>query len=276
MQKSRDFRLYCLIIFLIGFATFANTQNLPEKARFIIINCPPNGTVKTDGNTIEHDIGGWYTVLSGKILLEIFIQDSIVFSSKFNFESNEEKRIIFDCSINCTSVEIRSSPSDAKLVIDNEDGGSVPYQNDFIKPGKHVIDLSLPGYEPINTEISLSPDKPGIFSYLLDYTQEYKDSVALVQKQEFRSRQRWKNIILGAVTVSLAGVGVMYELQARSELADADQAASEYDKASSNFEYYKKTYYEHRKNAKKAIDLRNIFFGTAGIGFAGFCFSFVF
>jgi len=268
--------LYYWIIFVVYFVMFTCAQDTTGVTRFIIINCPSDAVVKADGKIINHDIGGWYTVSVGEKKIQIHKNDSVVFSSSFIFKPNEERRIVFDCSIDCAGVEINSSPSEAQLFIDDEDYGMVPYQNNYTKPGKHKIKLNLPGYEPINEEIYLSTGNIGKHSFILEHSQAYKDSIASVNLKEKRARQRWRKVIFGVVTASLAGTGIYYEIQARSSVSDANQMAMEYDNATADFAHYKKSYSEYRKDAKKSIDLRNILLGAAGMAFAGFGFSFIF
>lgn len=268
--------LYYWMIFIVHFVMSTCAQDTTGVARFIIINRPSDAVVKADEEIINHDIGGWYTVSAGEKKIQIYKNDSVVFSSNFNFKQNEEKRIVFDCSIDCAGVEINSSPSEAQLFIDDEDYGMVPYQNYYTKPGKHKIKLNLPGYKPINEEISLSTGNIGKHSFLLEHSKAYKDSIASVKLKEKRARQRWRKVIFGVVTASLAGTGIYYEIQARSSVSDANQMAMEYDNATADFAHYKKSYSEYRKDAKKSIDLRNILLGAAGMAFAGFGFSFIF
>jgi hypothetical protein len=275
LQQKRIWTYYGIFL-LVCNITFTYSQNSKDVARFIIINCPNEVVVKADKEILHHDIGGWYTVSAGKTKINILKNDSVIFSSTFKFRPNDEKRIIFDCSIDCISLEITSDPPEAQIFIDGEDYGFVPYKNLYTKPGKHKIKLDLYNYASVNREISLSAENTEKINFSLEHSQAYRDSIKLVNIKGKRIRQRWRKIIFGIVTASFAGAGIYYELQARSDISDANKAAREYDNAKSKFENYKDSYLKHRMNAKESLDLRNILLGTAGISLAGFGSSFIF
>lgn len=271
-------KVYIFFMCALFVATHSITidAQVAGKGRLIIIGCPDSAVVKINGTVAEHDIGGWYEVNAGYANIGITRNSTPVMSIAMNVKSEQDRKIVFECLLDCAQFQLNSTPDGALITIDDEELGNTPYITNYIRPGNHKLVLTLPGYAPYAENFSAERGRSNILNTTLNRSQAYKDSVKHVLQKQKRARQVVYKIIFGTLTAALAGAGAYFDMTASSALSKADEAAVLYDASRDTFQPYRDTYYNNRKVASDGIGKRNILFGASGVCLIGFGFSFVF
>lgn len=255
-----------LYIFLPALFFFFNNSFaddvLTGAARFKFTNTPNNLTVRVDGNSIDMDSTGWYTVTKGLRKIELLRSDTLRFSLSRHFSENEEKKFHFYCNDDCGGVEINSVPDGAGLSIDDEYASTTPATNHFLTPGRHTLKLGMPGWETVYKDFEIAEQNISKMTFTLN-----RDNDLRIQ-----AKKRGKKIttaIFCVMTASLASASAWYEYSAHTYLSNARDASDLYDTACGNFGIYKANYYQARRKAKKAIEIRNALTIATGVGLTG-------
>ncbi|MBN1603137.1 MAG: PEGA domain-containing protein [Chitinispirillaceae bacterium] len=248
-------------LFLFFNASFAG-EILSGEARFHFPNAPDSVVVKVDGNSIDMDSTGWYTVTKGLKKIELLLSDTLLFSLSRYFSENEEKKIHLNCNDDCGGVEINSVPDGARLSIDDEYTTTTPATNHFLTPGKHTLKLGMPGLETVYKDFEIAAQNISKMTFTLIRNKNSKNQAKI------RGR-KITTAIFCVMTASLASASAWYEYSAHTYLSNARDASDLYDAACENFGIYKANYYHARKKAKNAIEIRNALTIATGVGLTG-------
>lgn len=272
-QISRIIKFTTITLLIAGSVSAADSTS---TARLLLINKPESTVVSINDKITQSELGGWITVPAGRVNIKILKDNISVFSSIIEFKKNTDKHLFIGCSHNCAHIVISSNPEGAQVLMDGEDYGFTPYFNQYVKDGKHLLHLNFPGYAPLEHEITLTSGKTDAVAVHLERSQAWIDSVKEFRMKRKHAHQLVCKWLFGTIAAALAGAGIYYDMNAKTELTSAENAATEYDAARNNFEVYKQNYKLHKENAKKFIDYRNILLGASGAGTIFFGFSFVF
>jgi hypothetical protein len=76
------------------------------------------------------------------------------------------------------TLKILSNPAGADVMLDGKKEGITPYENDKVKPGDHIVNLTLQQYTPYEKSIKTGSGTHDTLQINLDHTVAFKDSVA--------------------------------------------------------------------------------------------------
>jgi hypothetical protein len=270
-----NLKIILLYVFIPALSILFNycfaDQILTGAARFQFSNAPDNITVIVDGDSIDMDSTGWYTITKGLRKIELSRSDTLLFSLARYFSENEEKKIYFYCKEECGGVEINSVPDSAHLSIDNEYTSITPATNHFLTPGTHTLKLEMPGWETVYKDLEISEQNISKMTFTLNRDNDCIRSI----RMRFVGK-KFTTALFCVMTASLASASAWYEYSAHTYLSNAKNASDLYDAASENFAAYKANYYHARRKAKKAIEIRNALSIATGIGLAGCLVTIIF
>ena len=173
------------------------------------------------------------------------------------------------------SVEIKSIPPNAKVLLNNMDVGKTPVNIKGLEVGTYVMHLSLENHAPVTDTFQMH--KGTIISklYSLDLTSQYKE---ILRVQKRTTRKRILQVTFGTAALSAAIVGGYYEKQVHDIVEKQDELVREYNNVTvtDDFSYYKKEYQKEDNLFSKYVKYRNAGY-IAGIIFAtGFSLTFLF
>jgi hypothetical protein len=269
------FRLTGLIMVAL-FAFQLRAENASAFAKLTIQNLPGNGKV-TINNALAHAReNGVFEAPSGPTAIQIELGGVEAYSASFTLAPGEDKTIILDCQQRCATLDIVTDPFGASVYVNATFVGLTPYVNGFMRPGRYDLDVSMPGYQPASRTINLEKAKPAMITINLDHTQAFNDSIKAVKKARKKSRQFAQKLVFGGCALACAAGGVFFDMNARTKLSQADNAAVAYDGASGDFQKYHNDYTANRDGARKSLGARDLLYGAASVCALGFTFSFFF
>jgi hypothetical protein len=274
-MKMVLFRLIALIIVTL-FAFQLRAEKVGAFAKLTIQNLPGDGKV-TINNALAHAReNGVFEVRSGPIAIQIELGGVEAYSASFTLAPGEDRTIVLDCRQRCATLDIVTDPFGASVYVNAAFVGLTPYVNGFMRPGTYDLDVSMPGYQPASRTVDLSGTKPVMMTISLDHTQAFLDSVKAVKKARKKSRQFAQKLVFGGCALACAAGGVFFDMNARSKLAQANDATIAYDQAQGNFQKYHNDYTANRDGARKSLGTRDLLYIAAGACAIGFTFSFFF
>ena len=167
-------------------------------------------------------------------------------------KTGDEKTIELTCLEQCGLLDIVTDPFGASVYLNGHFEGLTPYVNSFVKPGDYDLDVSMPGHEPVMRQISINGRKPLVLTLNLEQTQAFRDSIKAIKKAQKKQRQLVQKLIFGGLAAVCGAAGASFDLNARSKLSQANDAAAGYDKAAAGFQGYKDAYNLNRDGARKS------------------------
>jgi hypothetical protein len=110
---------------------------------------------------------------------------------------------------------VKTDPPGAKVLIDNKETGTTPFEYTKFKPGAYTLRLELPQRETIERPVTLAEGESDTISISLPFSKAYRDSVERVQKAAKEKKSKFKKtvdlIAIGAFVV-FGAVILLFEL----------------------------------------------------------------
>lgn len=224
------------------------------------------------------DSDGNIFIEPGQVLIEIKRRSAMVYSAVFNLDSAETKVIPFDCTENCALLHITTIPDGATISMDGVILGISPYLNGFVHSGSSSFMVTYPGRIPVIRRVELSTDSVQFFSFQMESTQVFKDSITAARRSLKQRRQLISGSLFGGTALMMIAGGAYYDLKAYRYLSKANRFSGKYDWATSDSECddTRADYKALREQAKRPILYRNLLYGTAGAAVLGLYLSFIF
>jgi len=267
---------FSAIVMLTLLFAAANTPAAEGSARLSIKNVPPDAKVLINNSPALAGENGFYAVPSGNVAVQVESKGIAAYTTSISFKAGEEKTIELNCREHCATLDIVTDPFGASVYLNGRFEGLTPYVNTFIKPGEYDLDVSMRGHEPVMRQIFLNGNKPLVLTLNLDQTQIFRDSLKAVKTAQKKRRQLVQKLLFSGLAAMCSAGGVYFDMNARSKLSQADDAAAGYERASADFQGYKDTYNLNRDGARKSLGNRDLLYVAAGACMIGFTFSFLF
>jgi hypothetical protein len=103
-------------------------------------------------------------------------------------------------------LRIISDPAGAMLALDGKGEGVTPYENNKVKPGDHVVKVTLTQYVPVEQTVSVKSGGSDTLRFALEHTAAYKDSVAAVQQTAEKLKKERSMFSIVSALFCLCGV----------------------------------------------------------------------
>jgi hypothetical protein len=87
------------------------------------------------------------------------------------------------------TLKILSNPAGADVMLDGKKEGITPYENDKVKPGDHIVNLTLQQYAPYEKSVKTGSGTHDTLQINLDHTVAFKDSVAAATRRADKARK---------------------------------------------------------------------------------------
>jgi TolB-like protein len=176
------------------------------------------------------------------------------------------------------TLDIKTLPDSASVYVNGKHIGKTHYFNDRFVPGTYALKVELPTYVPIEKEITVQQKIALEFSFKLERTKAYTDSIFRANRKQHMHQLICRQLIIGALAAVCGGAGYYFDKQLRVSVSDKDAALNAYRNAGegSNFPALWKTYENAGKDIETQKTTRNILYGCAGAFTLGFGISFAF
>ncbi|MHC4454153.1 MAG: PEGA domain-containing protein, partial [Planctomycetota bacterium] len=120
---------------------------------------PSNANIYLDGEEVGITPVNLSSVAIGLHEIELRIEGYTSWKSSININKGKNKKIKTVLQKNTGSFSIKSNPSNAKVLIDDNEAGMTPVTKTDLKPGTYNIEVMKDGYENWNESIEITPDK---------------------------------------------------------------------------------------------------------------------
>ncbi|MBT6228985.1 MAG: PEGA domain-containing protein, partial [Candidatus Scalindua sp.] len=120
---------------------------------------PSNATIIVDGNEVGNTPANIPDLEPGKHLVEISMEGYENWSESVEVSPDKENQITAVLQQLTGSLNIKSKPSNATIIVDGNEVGNTPSNITDILPGKHLVKISMEGYENWSDNVEISPDK---------------------------------------------------------------------------------------------------------------------
>jgi TolB-like protein len=176
------------------------------------------------------------------------------------------------------TLNIKSTPDIATILINNNKIGFTNYANDRFMPGSYQLIVQKPTYEPVTKEIVIERNKAVNIFITLEHTKAFSDSLRRATWREHIQKMVVRQIIIGGLGLVAAGVGYHYNTVASNRVAEYNQTYAAYRNAPANSQFNAlwQAYQDKGKAVDEAVMYRNISYSVAGAFGVGFCISFLF
>jgi hypothetical protein len=95
------------------------------------------------------------------------------------------------------SLEVKSTPAGAKVTVDGKPAGSTPLTVRDLPPGPHVVQVTAPWREPLNTEVLVPGGGPGTVDATLKELPGWGSMQAVLEKDPLLERAGdWRSVAL--------------------------------------------------------------------------------
>ena len=120
---------------------------------------PSNAAIIVDGNEVGNTPANIADIVPGKHLVEISMEGYENWSESVEVSPDKENQITAVLQQLTGSLNIKSKPSNATIIVDGNEVGNTPSNITDILPGKHLVKISMEGYENWSDNVEISPDK---------------------------------------------------------------------------------------------------------------------
>ncbi|MCP4251916.1 MAG: PEGA domain-containing protein, partial [Candidatus Scalindua sp.] len=128
---------------------------------------PTNATIIVDGSEVGNTPANIADLNPGKYLVEVKVDGHENWSESVEVTANKENHITAILKQLTGSVNIKSEPTNAIITIDGSKIGNTPTNIADIKPGKHLVEIKMDGYENWSENIEISANKENHISIAL-------------------------------------------------------------------------------------------------------------
>jgi hypothetical protein len=166
-------------------------------------------------------------------------------------------------------LEVNSTPTGARVLLNGSLKGNTPFISDSIKTGSYFLSITKQKYTSVSETIEIKHNKPKILNVQLFSI----DSINFVKKRKKRNLRR---IIFGTLGAGFISLGIMAHSKIDGTLKDEEIAWESYKELELDAEEYEKRYNYYIKCYNKTeslINQRNIFYPIGGFFCVGFIIS---
>ena len=120
---------------------------------------PSNAAIIVDGNEVGNTPANITDLVPGKHLVKISMEGYENWSESLELSPDKKNQITAILQQLTGSLNIKSKPSNATIIVDGNEVGNTPSNITDILPGKHLVKISMEGYENWSDNVEISPDK---------------------------------------------------------------------------------------------------------------------
>ncbi|MDP6924569.1 MAG: PEGA domain-containing protein [Candidatus Scalindua sp.] len=120
---------------------------------------PANATILVDGKEAGNTLANITDVIPGKHLVEVKMDGYEVWSESIDVNSSKENLINAVLQKSVASVNIKSEPTNAKVIVDGKEVGNTPLDVSDIKPGKHLVEVKMDRFKNWRENIEINAGK---------------------------------------------------------------------------------------------------------------------
>ncbi len=120
---------------------------------------PSNAIIRIGGKEAGNTPAIISNLGSGKHIVEVSMDGYEMWSDSVNINPGKETAITAELETKAGSVSIKSEPSNAMVLIDEKRAGSTPETLTDIKPGMHLVEVKMEGFETWRDSVNINPGK---------------------------------------------------------------------------------------------------------------------
>jgi hypothetical protein len=133
-----------------------NIKSEPSKAMIIV-----------DGNEVGNTPANITDLVPGKHLVEIRMEGYENWNESVDIEHSKEADLTAVLQQLTGSLNIKSEPSKATIIIDGNEVGDTPANITDLVPGKHLVEVRMEGYEGWSESVIIEPGKKATLTAVL-------------------------------------------------------------------------------------------------------------
>ncbi|MBD3347175.1 MAG: PEGA domain-containing protein [Chitinivibrionales bacterium] len=271
-SMNKGIILICLLII-----SNSLTATAASKSSHLSIKVAPNTALITinEKKAGKGEVKS-YRVPSGTVAIVISDDNFETLDTTITIKGNEKKAIELTLVTSPSTIDVITDPLGASVYLNKKMVGKTPYSEKRFKPGHYVMNIEMPGYKSIEEAFYLPPSDAAEFTFDLEHTQAWVDSVKAARIALKKRHQFIRRIAFSSLAAAFAGTGVYFNSRMQNRIDGYKDAAEAYDKTSNNFVSYKEDYYTHRDKARDESVKRNIAYGISSVCVLGLGISFLF
>lgn len=182
------------------------------------------------------------------------------------------------------TISITTSPKEATVFLNSMNIGVTPIKNYNCLPDSYSLKIQLSDYAIINDTFKIEKGKKINQSYTLERTQEWKDSIALIEKlrldsiqnhkkavalveKKKKKKKQWiRRLIFGGCSLGFTGAGIYMNNEIDKSIDEQKDIKSEYENLTGNidFKYYEDKMDDEDDKVKSCSTKRNVFYSLGG------------
>ena len=120
---------------------------------------PSNAVVIVDGNEVDNTPANVADLEPGRHLVEAKIEGYAIWSENVEVRADKENQITAILRKLTGSLNIKSEPSNAIIIVNGNEVGNTPANIVDLEPGKHLVEARMDGYKNWTENIEVSADK---------------------------------------------------------------------------------------------------------------------
>jgi len=128
---------------------------------------PTNAAIIVDGNESGNTPANLTGLIPGKHLIEVKMDGHEVWNESIDVSSSKENLINAVLQKIVASVNIKSEPAGAIVIVDSNESGYTPVNLTGLLPGKHLVEVKMDGYEVWSEDIDVSSSKENLINAVL-------------------------------------------------------------------------------------------------------------
>ena len=120
---------------------------------------PSNAKISIDGKGAGNTPTNLPAIIPGKHLVEVKMDGYEVWSERIDVSSSKENLINAVLLKLVGSINIKSEPTNAIVIVGGKEVGNTPLDINDLKPGKHLVEVKMDGYGAWSESVEISADK---------------------------------------------------------------------------------------------------------------------
>ncbi|MBZ0108269.1 MAG: PEGA domain-containing protein, partial [Candidatus Scalindua rubra] len=152
---------------------------------------PANAMIIVDGKEVGNTPASIAALLPGNHLVEIGMEGYEKWSDSVEITADKEHQITAVLKQLTGSLEIKSKPENAMIIVDGKEVGNTPATITALLPGNHLVEIGMEGYEKWSESVAISVDKQNQITAVLkqltgslDIKSEPADAMIIVDGKE--------------------------------------------------------------------------------------------
>ncbi|MGR3294050.1 MAG: PEGA domain-containing protein [Candidatus Scalindua sp.] len=147
-----------------------------RRGSLMLISNPSNAIIYIEGKKSGKTPKAITELIPGNYTVEVKLDEYQTWSENIDVEPGKETTLKAVLQAKPGSINIKSKPSDAKILIDGNEAGTTPETIDDIESGAHTVELMVEGYDVWSVSVDVKANKQ---SYLTAELQQMTGSISI-------------------------------------------------------------------------------------------------